>query len=117
VDKFIDKYLYERKKKLTLKQNERKKVNRRLTKLDNYHIQIPIQDIQNILNQFDMIMLQEDYTEWSGMLLGERGQEYFDVGPIDSYDGRFYKPYDNTSLALSWYTMPSGKYEIVTYLT
>jgi len=117
IEKKIDKYLNEKRKKLTLKQNIKKKINTKLTRLDNYHDKIPLKDIQDILEQFDIIILQEDFTKWSGFLMGKEGQEYFDIGPENSYDGRFYQPYDNISLALSWYTMPSGKYEIVTYLT
>ncbi len=86
-----------------------------------YFDKIPLKDIMDILSKRNLVLLQEDNTVWSGMLLGNQGTEYFDI----AYKGSSYKdsgfvryvPVINSSLALQWYKMESGRYEIVTYVT
>lgn len=110
-------------KKMMLKANVRKRVSAKLHDLTSpknqtrYFKAIPLQDIFNILEKFGIVVLQEDRRKWSGLILGATGTEYFDVAPIASKDENdMYIPYSNTKLALQWYKLTSGKYEITTYM-
>lgn len=111
-------------KKMMLKANVRKKVSAKLHDLTSpknktrYFRAIPLQDIFDILEKFGIVVLQEDRTKWSGLILGTSGTAYFDVAPIASKDeDDMYIPYSNTKLAMQWYKMSaSGKYEITTYM-
>lgn len=125
----FEKYLNEAKKKpQRLTMGPKKKINKQLTNLTSpkfktrYFDSIPLEEIEKILEKFGIVILQEDMTEWNGILTGRDGQAYFDVGSKKSgYRGDFgyiqYIPYIDTQLALSWHKMESGRYEIVTYLT
>jgi len=100
---------------------EKKKINTQLRKsIQTYHPEIPLDEIEAILKQFGLLLLQEDYTPWSGMLIGADSQTTFELGYLESAyekDGMtFYEPIENAGLLLSWYKMGSGKYEIVTYV-
>jgi hypothetical protein len=102
-----------------LQPNVRKKINRDLAKLTSgkYFESIPNDSISKILKEYGLIILQEDGTEWSGFLLGVNSRAHFDVGYIETKnsDNR-YTAIDNVALVMSWYRMPSGRYEIVVYL-
>ena len=108
--------------KVTIKANIRNKINKELSNLTSpnnktqYFNRIPLKDISDILKKYGVIMLQEDNTEWSGFLTGASVTTNFTLAPIDSKSGEFYTPYTNTSLALQWHKMPSGKYEINCYM-
>jgi hypothetical protein len=113
----IDKYINES-KRLTLKSPIKNKLNKMITKIGKtYHNNIPLQTIFDILDNHDIIVLQEDLTEWSGFLTGNDAQVYFNIAPKSSFDGKKYQPYTNAMLALSYYKMTSGNYEIVAYIT
>lgn len=114
--------------RITLKAPIKKKINKELINLTTpknktiYFRQIPLQDIWSILRKYGVIVLQEDGTKWDGFLVGRQAQTYFDIAPIDSeIEGhskyRIHVPYDNARLALSWYKMTSGNYEVTTYIT
>ena len=115
-------------KRLILKAPIKKKINKELINLTTpkgktfYFRQIPLQDIWAILEKYGIVVLQEDGTKWDGFLTGRSAQVYFDIAPIDSeIEGyskyRIHVPYTNANLALSWYKMSSGNYEINTYVT
>jgi len=102
------------------------KINKEIWKLlePTYFKSIPLDEISDILKKHNIILLQEDDTEWSGWLLGgvnKTEQVYFDLGWIDSaYDMHGLKAYQkitNSLLALSYYKMQSGKYEVLARLT
>ena len=104
----------------------KKKVNKALNSLTiNKHFDsIPLNDIKRILEQADIILLQEDGTPWSGFLLGDNATASIVVGDkndvVKSYGDSIiavYRPFTNTSLQLSWYRMPSGKFEVSVYLS
>jgi len=113
--------------RITLKAPIKKKINKELINLTTpkhktqYFREIPLQDIFDILKKYSVISLQEDNTPWSGFLTGRSAQTYFNIAPIDSeYKNNgysMYTPYTNAKLALSWYKMESGNYEITTYIT
>jgi len=109
-------------KPINLPQKAKGPINKELTSLGNYHQQIPLDVIFNILKKYGVIALQEDYTKWGGFLVGgaECGSNearsqvaLFDLA--SNIDGK-YMVVDN-NLMLSWCKMPSGKYEIVTYIS
>ena len=99
----------------------RKKINRELTSLENYHQGIPLAIIEDILKKYNLLLLQEDNTPWSGFITGREGQANFTLGYFDTaYEQNgltAYTPIENAALAMSWYKMESGKYEIVTYIS
>jgi len=113
--------------RVTLKAPIKKKINRELINLTTpknrtqYFKAIPLQDIFDILEKYGVIALQEDNTPWDGFLTGRQAQTYFDIASKDSEteNNRYkvYVPYTNAKLALSWYKMGSGNYEITTYIT
>ena len=99
----------------------KKKINTQIRKeIPTYSPEIPLQDIEDILKNFGLLILQEDFTPWSGMLTGADAQATFEMAYFDSAyqrdDMTFYVPIENSGLLLSWYRMGSGKYEIVTYV-
>jgi len=80
---------------------------------------IPLSDIFNTLKRNGLIVLQEDNTEWCGLLCGSNEQVYFDVAwessEYESDGCKFYIPI-KAKLSLSWYKYETGRYEITTYL-
>ena len=90
-----------------------------------YHTELPIDEIFGVLEKRGIVVLQEDNTKFSGFFLGENAQTYFPIAPVGSKniphlyvsgDNEFYVPFKNSALTMSWYRMPSGKYEITTYI-
>ena len=122
----MDKYLYDSKnKKLYIKPNVRKKINTAIRKLTTpksrtvYFKAIPLQDIFDILEKNGVVALQQDNTEWDGFLTGATGTITIALAPSSSkMKGNYttYEPYVNTSLALQWYKMQTGKYEVTCYI-
>jgi len=103
----------------TLNASIKRKLNSDLGKLtfNTYFDSIPLTEIKNILKKYHVILLQEDNTEWSGFFTGYDGKANIDIGNSEStMGGKFYVPYNNVNLVLTWHKMPSGKYEIVTYI-
>jgi len=99
----------------------RKKINRELISLENYHVGIPLEIIENILKKYNLLLLQEDNTPWSGFITGAEGQATFTLGYFDTaYEQNgltAYTPIENAALVMTWYKMQGGKYEIVTYIS
>ncbi|MFA5314219.1 MAG: hypothetical protein WC375_13035 [Methanomassiliicoccales archaeon] len=99
--------------------------NKLIHKLGDFHSEIPLSEIFDILNQYNLIPLQEDGTPWSGMLIGgkkcgETGSEQQTVNlrlafkmPDDTYH------LITSVFHLSWCVMsdyPNKRYEIVAYV-
>lgn len=125
--------------KNNLNSNIRKQINTDLYNLitpehkTTYFEAIPLQDIFDILQNYNIVVLQEDNTIWSGLLLGDEASATFPIAyksPIDpnlfigegnkdtSDDNLIqYDPIVNSELYLYWYKMESGRYEINTYIT
>jgi len=98
-----------------------------------YFEQIPLQDIVDVLKNYNIIILQEDNTPWSGMLLGDEASGIFPLAyktPIEpsvflgtedesevDESNKQYEPIKNAELYLYWYKMESGRYEINSYIT
>jgi len=83
---------------------------------------IPLQDIINILSTQGLVILQEDNTEWQGMLLGRSESASFEIASVDTAQkqefGTTYTPISNAQLILQWHKMDNtGNYEINTYVS
>jgi len=118
----LNRYLTEA-KKVTLPANIKSKINRKIINLTTpknktrYFNKIPLKDMFDILDSFGIVALQEDNTEWNGLLLGTEATVDFDIADKSSKDERgMYVPYTNASLRFQWYKMESGKYEITAYI-
>jgi len=99
------------------------KANKEIHALGNYHEVIPLQDIFDILRKYDIVALQEDGAKWSGLLVGgaecgsEKANDQYALFTLASPVGDLgYVPINKT-LRLQWCKMPSGKYEIVSYVS
>jgi len=100
---------------MRLKVADRKKMNARFYELGKkYHEAIPLHDISVTLQDHGLELLDDDYTPWSGLLCGSNSQCTFNVG---QHTDNGYDAVKNSVLCLSWYRMPSGRYEIVVYLS
>lgn len=103
---------------------DRKMLNMHIIDLTKgYSDAIPLGDINELLKTHGYILLQEDGTEWSGFLSGDQGRTTIAVGRKDPLPGDmwpeppFYPEVENTVLVLTWYKMPSGRYEVVAHLS
>ena len=100
-------------KEMKLPASDRKKGQKALLEFlkPTYFDGIPMEEIMKVLkDSADIEVVQEDGSRWSGMLLGDSAADSFDLGK----DGKLI---NNTSLFLSWYKMPSGKMEVIGYLS
>lgn len=98
----------------------RKEINKDLGTLcsGKYYDKIPLEEIFEILKNNNAIVLQEDGTEWEGILCGDQARTNIEVGAIWSgNEEEIYTPCDNTLLVMSWYRMESGRYEINAYMS
>jgi len=82
---------------------------------------IPLDTIFEIIAKEGILPIQEDNTEWSGLLCGATGRAMFNLADKHSFkdhDGfKVYTPITNSVLVLSWYKFETGKYEIVIYIS
>ena len=90
---------------------------------------VPLDTIADNFKDMGIIMVMEDYTEWSGFLYGSVGKCFIRLAPMstmkkgtDSFNKglEFYDPYENTGLRLTWYKCTSrrdSKFEVIGYIT
>lgn len=87
-------------------QTEKRHINKELNALGkNYFPSIPLNLIFAIVENHADIVVQEDGRPWSGFLLGDDSHTVFQIRNRKYF------------LHLSWYKMPSGNYEIVSYVS
>lgn len=127
--------------KKKLKGNVRQKMNKDINKLlkPTYFKDIPLGSIFKILEKHGVVPLQEDATYWSGFLTGgvkKTEMVYFNLGwknfestslvgagkeawPGTKYPNKSgqYRIISNAVLALSYFKMPSGNYEVIAYVS
>lgn len=99
------------------------KINNEIHALGNFFVQIPLEQIWAILKRYNAIVLQEDGTKWSGFVTtqGDCGSEQanrtgsmrFDLA-VKTDSGYFIS---TNALIMSVCTMPSGKLEVVAYVS
>jgi len=78
-----------------------------------YFDHIPVAEIQAVLKEHQIMLVNEDGTPFEAIFCGRSGHTLIDLA-ICGVCGAVV---DNHKLFLSWYTMPSGRYEITTYLS
>lgn len=102
-----------------LNRAERNKIANKLHPITSrFHNYIPLKEIQDILSESNLILIQEDNTEWSGLICGREGHTIFDLGIKSSKDERGVYTTAPNKLYFYWYKFDStGRYEINTYLS
>ena len=108
-------------KRRNIPANIRRNINNRLFDLGDYFDKLPVDDIFNILKEYDVYPIQEDGTHWSGLLLGSEAcgsdaarKQFASIDLVfksDKYGGIYILA--NNYLVLRWCTMPSGRYELL----
>lgn len=100
-----------------MKAADRKKISNKLYPLTRvFYDQIPLDTIQNILAEFDLVLLQEDNTEWSGFLCGRDSNTVFTLGRKSSINDQGVYEQVKDCLYFSWYRHETNRYEINMYL-
>ena len=108
--------------KHVMNSSAKRKINTQISKFlkPTYFDKIPLQPLFDILEDFNLVPLQEDYTYWDGFLLGgvkKTERVEFRLGVKDLVDDKKrYPVITNAELLLSYYKMESGKYEIIAYI-
>ena len=102
-----------------LPSNVKHKINIALTKLGNYHNYIPMDDIEKIFEENECMLLQEDGTKFAGFVsptgrCGETNERiHFDFAYKSK--GKWWMA--NTRLWMTACRMPSGRVEVVAYVS
>ena len=92
------------------------KIRRDFDKLTskNYFDQIPLDEIQDLLESQKLSLLQEDNTKWSGLLVGRDGRANINIG-LETGDG--YSP-SRYYMAIQWHKMDgTSKWEVNAYFS
>jgi len=95
-----------------MKVAEKKKINTAVGVVvdPTYFNEIPLADIMEAIEGFGYLVVDEEHSSWSGFLCGREGQALFHI--LSKETGKL----DNSNLMLSWYTMASGRYEVLAYV-
>ena len=117
-------HLDEAKGDIRLLAGQKNKINRALYDFTSpkgqqrYFRGVPVPEIWKLLKKHGVVPIDtSDRSEWEGFITGREGRENFPLAPKGSAErGQYPKTYVNTALLLSWYKMPSGKYEVVAYI-
>lgn len=85
---------------------------------------VPMAEMKDALRSRGYVLIQEDGTEWAGMLLGSDSHATFAIGKLS--EGRMlngmatYKPVPNVGLHVSWYHSENRKtkpWEVIKYIS
>lgn len=77
-----------------------------------YFKNIPLEEIFTLLENNNVKVVQEDGTDWEGLLCGTEGNVVFSLKCRYCNEN-----ISNSLLVLNWFKMPSGNFEITTYLS
>ena len=93
----------------------RKKLNKEISKMIKknggcYFDKLPIAQINDCLKKYDFELLNEDGTKFCAFFCGDHGKTYINYGKENDIVG-------DSIIVFSWYKMPSGRYEITTYIS
>jgi len=111
-----------RKKNVSINASTKNKINKAIHLLGNFHAEIPLQSIFNILKEKEIVALQEDGRKWSGLLIGgaecgsEKAKDQYAQFTLAVNKDNQYVP-AKQKLILNWCVMSSGRYEIVSYVS
>lgn len=100
-----------------IKTKEANKITRALHPINTtYHEGIPVASIERVLLDHGVVLLQEDHTKWSGFFTGAEGRTTFELA-LDGSESEqgIYEALGNC-LLLTWYRMPSGRFEVNSYM-
>ncbi len=75
-----------------------------------YWDSLPIGDMTDGLQALGIELVNEDGTPFSAIFTGEDGRANIDMTWMGA-------PVSNSMLAMTWHKMPSGRYEVVAYLS
>lgn len=102
----------------TMSPNARRRIGQEVADVvrPTYFSTIPLMEIFAPIEAAGFAVLQEDGRKWAGFLCGCEAQAYFALGRDPDEDG-FYEEVGNAMLAISWYQMTSGRYEVIAYIT
>jgi hypothetical protein len=90
-----------------------KTVNRMLAEYGkDYSERVPLVSILDTVKSAGIQAVNEDATDFSGMLLGETGRTTIELVSAISRE-----PIDNSLLVVEWHRMESGRYETNVYLS
>jgi hypothetical protein len=99
---------------------KRRKVIKDIAKIGDYHVGIPLDKIEEIMDKHGLVLLQEDNTRFSAIFCGREGTARIAFGYKATEhmvnDIPSYIPFENSMVILSWYKM-TYKYEVITYLS
>jgi hypothetical protein len=104
---------------MVIPKKTKNKINKTLGVLSSFHWDdIPLDKIFETLHNEGYYPLQEDHTQWSGFLCGREGRMFLTIGTgIPDHRGIYLETMKNTCLAVSWYKLQSGRYEVITYVS
>ena len=103
---------------MNIKISDKNYLNKGLSFFNNYFPHIPMEKINALFECYGYLLIQEDYTKFEGFFCGEVGHTTIQLGVLQTgVSTGIFQEVKNTLLSLSWYKMPSGNFEIVTYLT
>lgn len=101
----------------------RTKISKGISKWGVYHVGVPLDELFAILKQNGVVPLQEDNTEWEGMVGSDREGKGYVIFPLandfSAYKQNgvtFYEPIKNSSLILNWQLVHT-KNDINAYLS
>lgn len=98
---------------MKLASSVRTRANTYLAKISKeYYKTVPLDVIFKRLAELDIIVVDEEGSDWQGFISGKEGRIRLDL-----VDRNTREEITNSMLILTWYKMPSGKYEVVTYLS
>jgi len=95
-------------------------INQVICFLPNYHENIPLDTVFGACEKHGLVPLQEDGTRWGGFLCGSEGEMLLPLGDKNEFSHwQGVKVFTQTRHALrfAWHKMPSGRYEITSYVS
>lgn len=79
---------------------------------------IPLSDIDAVLRDLGYLLVQEDGTPWSGFLTGREGRANIDIGILGTQDeDQIHETVSNAMLVITWHKFPTGRYEVIAYVS
>lgn len=100
----------------------RNRINKDIHKIlkPTYFKAIPLKAIMDSMGKHGVTLLDDDYTEWSGFFTGgvkDTQMVHFLLGWKDTRDEKgMHRVIPNAAFTMSYFKMPSGKYEVIGYV-
>lgn len=100
----------------------RNRINKDIHKIlkPTYFKAIPLKAIMDAMGKHGVTLLDDDYTEWSGFFTGgvkDTQMVHFKLGWSDTKDDKgMHRVIPNAAFTMTYFKMPSGKYEVIGYV-